>query len=133
MVQPGRRLRLPLEPAAMLRRGLRRPVQELQRHAAAQRDLLGLVDHPHPAPADLADDPVVADLARLRRGHRPAVVLGLRRRPELVDQRHRGEHAADRLGQRGIPRRVLLDGGTLAPPPPRQELLGQRLDRVAAG
>jgi hypothetical protein len=32
-----------------------------------QRDLLGLVDDAHPAPADLADDPVVAELLQGRR------------------------------------------------------------------
>ena len=36
--------------------------QDLERHAAAQRDLLGLVHDAHAAPADLAEDPVVADL-----------------------------------------------------------------------
>ena len=40
------------------------PWQDLERHPAAQRDLLGLVHHAHPAPADLAEDPVVADLPR---------------------------------------------------------------------
>ena len=40
------------------------PRQDLQRHPAAQRDLLGLVHHAHAAPADLAEDPVVADSAR---------------------------------------------------------------------
>ena len=32
-----------------------------------RRDLLGLVDHPHPAPADLAEDPVVAQPPLLAR------------------------------------------------------------------
>ena len=36
------------------------PGQDLERHPAAQADLLGLVDDPHAAPADLAEDPVVA-------------------------------------------------------------------------
>ena len=38
------------------------PRQDLERDPAAQRDLLGLVDDAHAAPADLAEDPVVADL-----------------------------------------------------------------------
>ena len=59
-------LRLALEPAPLLgvAEHLRR--QHLQRHVPAERDLLGLVDDAHAAAADLADDPVVAEL--LRRG-----------------------------------------------------------------
>ncbi len=44
------------------------PRQDLERHAPAQRYLLGLIDDPHPPAADLAVDPVVADLAQRRRG-----------------------------------------------------------------
>ena len=41
--------------------------QNLEGDRAAQRDLLGLVNHPHAAAGDLADDPEVAeDLAPLR-------------------------------------------------------------------
>ena len=39
----------------------RLPRQYLERHPVAERDLLGLVDDPHAAPTDLAEDPVVAD------------------------------------------------------------------------
>ena len=56
--------------------------QDLQRHPAAQADLLGLVDHPHAAPADLAEDPVVAQpplLARDRDQGRPLAVRARRR------------------------------------------------------
>ena len=48
----------------------------LQRHAAAERDLLGLVDHAHPAPADLAEDPVVAHLAAAAAGPPAGSCLG---------------------------------------------------------
>ena len=41
--------------------------QDLERHMPPQRDLLGLVDDAHPAPADLADDAVVAELLQGRR------------------------------------------------------------------
>src|SRR5262249_34328603 len=58
----------------------------LQGHAAAQRDLLGLIDDPHSAPADLADD---AELAQ-----------GRRRRPERVEVPEELEHGED-LGQDG--------------------------------
>ena len=40
---------------------------------APERDLLGLVDDAHPAPADLADDAIIADLLqsqRIGRRHR---------------------------------------------------------------
>ncbi len=37
---------------------------DLQRHVAAQRELLGLVDDSHAAAADLTQNPVVANLAR---------------------------------------------------------------------
>ena len=63
VVQARRRLRLDLEPLQLpgvQRRGER---QDLQRHPPAQRDLPRLVDDPHAAPADLADDPVVAQHA----------------------------------------------------------------------
>ena len=53
---------------AGVEQGVRR--QDLERDVAAERLLLGLVDDPHPAPADLAEDPEVAqplgDAARLR-------------------------------------------------------------------
>ena len=44
-----------LEPLELPRVQGRRERQHLQRHPAAQRELLGLVDDPHAAPADLAD------------------------------------------------------------------------------
>ena len=60
VVQAGGGLGLELEPLQLPgveRRGER---QDLQRHPAAQRELLGLVDDAHAAPADLAEDPEVA-------------------------------------------------------------------------
>jgi hypothetical protein len=75
VVQPGRRLRLAAEPLLGLWVVDQMTGEDLQGHPAAQGHLLGLVDHPHPAPADLAQDPVVADLAKVRgdrwwrRGH----------------------------------------------------------------
>ena len=60
VVQPRGGLGLALEPDEEL--GVEQPVvaQHLQRHAAAQRLLLGLVDDPHPAAADLAEQTEVA-------------------------------------------------------------------------
>ena len=68
VVQLRRRPRLALESVPLLgvAEDLRR--QELQRHVAAEGDLLGLVDDAHPAAADLAEDPVVAQLRPAARG-----------------------------------------------------------------
>ncbi len=64
VVQPGRGLRLTLEPAHLLGVEQRPGREHLRGHAAAQRLLLGLVDHAHAAAADLAEDPVVAQPLR---------------------------------------------------------------------
>ena len=66
VVQPGRGAGLAAEPLLDQPVAGHLPRQDLQRHPAAQRDLLGLVDHAHAAPADLAEDPVVADLPQGR-------------------------------------------------------------------
>jgi hypothetical protein len=60
VMQLGRGLGLGLEPpqpVGVERRGER---QHLQRHLTVERDLLGLVDDSHSAPADLAEDAEVA-------------------------------------------------------------------------
>ena len=101
VVQPRRGLRLAAEPLQGHRgRPTTWPRQDLQRHAAAQRDLLGLVDDPHAAPADLAEDPVVADLPEARDGGRrrpdrlvAGVALG------LLDLDQGREQLADLVGQ----------------------------------
>ena len=54
VMQPRRGPRLALEPADVLGIGQRPGRQHLQRHTATERLLLGLVNHPHPAAADLA-------------------------------------------------------------------------------
>ena len=64
VVQPGRGAGLAAEPLLDHPVAGHLPRQDLERHAAAQRDLLGLVHDAHAAPADLAEDPVVADLRR---------------------------------------------------------------------
>ena len=60
VVQACRRARLPLEPLPLLPVGEHLSGQDLQRHVPAQRDLFGLVDDPHAAAADLAQDAVIA-------------------------------------------------------------------------
>ena len=60
----------------LLRVVSRRERQDLQRHAPPKRDLLRLVDDAHAAPADLADEPKVADrLRRTQVASRPAKPL----------------------------------------------------------
>jgi hypothetical protein len=46
------------------------PRQDPRRHGAARRDRFSLVDHPHAATADLAEDPVVAERPETRDGGR---------------------------------------------------------------
>ena len=55
---------LALEPAPLLRVADHLRRKDLERDLPAQRDLLGRVDHAHPAMADLADDPEIAQLLR---------------------------------------------------------------------
>ena len=55
VVQPPGGLGLAAEPGEVAVLG-----QELQRHVAVERALVRLADHPHAAPADLADDPELA-------------------------------------------------------------------------
>ena len=64
MVQPGRRPGLAAKPLelALAHEPVER--QDLQRDVAAQRLLHGLVDDPHPAPRQLAEDPVLAQPVR---------------------------------------------------------------------
>ncbi len=61
MPQRSGRPGLVLEPLKLFLIEHCRKGQDLQRHLAAQRDLLRLVDDPHPAPADLAHDAIVAE------------------------------------------------------------------------
>ncbi len=62
VVELGGSLGLALEPQPLLVVADHLGRQDLQCHMAAERNLLGLVDHAHPAMADLADDPEIADL-----------------------------------------------------------------------
>ena len=108
--------------------------QDLQRHVPAERLLLGLVDHAHAAPAHLAEDAEVAQplqppaRGRGRSGVGPRRIAGAGL--DLLDQRQGGEEVADRLGVLGEPLGVLGEVGMLAAAVPRDELLGQAIDRV---
>jgi hypothetical protein len=94
--------------------------QHLEGHAAAQRELFGLVDHAHAAAADLPDDAEVAELAEgLFRRLRLRDVGGERARPVggAADEVQRRQAAVEFLGQLGVAgqeflarrRRALLD------------------------
>jgi hypothetical protein len=61
MVQSSGGLRLAVEAGHALGIEERGRGQDLERDAAAERLLLGLVDDAHPAPADLADDPIIGE------------------------------------------------------------------------
>ncbi len=136
VVQPRRRLRLPLEPTHLLRVQQRPGREHLQRHAAAQRLLLGLVDHAHPAPADLAEDAVVPQ--PLQPGAYRRTIIGGQRAgggtgalAQVFHHEEGGEEVADLLGQLGVPLGVFAERRVLAAAPAIEEVLGQELDRVA--
>ncbi len=118
VVQLGRRLRLVLEALQLPgveRRGER---QDLQGDPPGQRDLLGLVDDPHAAAADLADDPVVPQPAapfRHARPGRPAGgLLGALRVGQGARGLQRGQGPAQHGGKGRVAAGVLLDRRPLA-------------------
>ena len=133
VVQPRRRPRLPLEPQHLLGVGQGRIGQDLQRHAPAERLLLGLVDDAHAAPADLAEDPVVAQPLQPRRGvngHAAGGVVGAVG-AEVFHPDQDGEDVADLVGELGVSPAVFVEGGSLAAALTAEEVVGQRLDGVA--
>ena len=136
VVQPRRGPGLAVEPADLLGGPGDARGQHLQGDVPAERLLLGLVDDAHAAAADLAEDAVVAQ--PLEGGPRPArpppegvvgqVALGL----ELLDEEQGREEVADLVGELGVARGELAGGGPLAAAEAVEELLGQRVERVAA-
>src|SRR5262249_38181004 len=104
------------------------------RHAAAQADLLGLVDDPHASPADLPEGPVVAQPPRLALDRMP-IPDGRRRvvvaREVLLDHHQGRQQPADLVGQFGEPGGVLGDAGALAGPESRQKRFGDALEGIA--
>ena len=104
VVELGNRLRLDPEPLQFQRVQRRGSGKDFQRDAAPQRDLLGLVDDAHPAAADLANEPILAQDRVGRQGILGTAGAGrfedarLRRR---VDEFHDVE--ADRPASRQSP------------------------------
>ena len=135
VVQPGRRPASRSNRRTCWGRSERRAGQDLQGHAAAERLLLGLVDDAHAAPADLAEDAVVAQPAR-------RAVSARARPPASRSARPRSSRASSMSSRTGNSSWIssassgyratysLSDGRS-----PRrsrvEELLGQDLDRVA--
>ena len=137
VVQPRRGLGLAGEPGEL--GGVGQPVagHHLQRHATAQRFLLGFVDDPHAAPADHPQHPEVAQtLHRLLQprdlGPRERAGGVARAGLEVLDQAEHREDVADLVGQVGIVGQVLGDRRPLPLTLALQEFLGQGFDRDAA-
>jgi hypothetical protein len=101
--------------------------QDLERDAAAERHLLGLVNDAHAAPANFAQQAKVADLLRRRRHpvHRFAAVL-LR----LLNVGQSGEYLTDVVGQVRMTVDVLLQRRPLAAPVALDELLGEVVEQL---
>jgi hypothetical protein len=57
------------EPLAAIRVGGHLRREDLERHRARERGVLGLIDHAHVALADLPHDPVVAECLADHGGH----------------------------------------------------------------
>ncbi len=134
VVQERGGLRLALEPDQL--HAIHPPVgrQHLQGHPPAEALLHGLVDDPHAATAELADDPIVAQPF----GHRLASSRTLggadRMRVRLavhgLHHHERGEQLADLVGELGMEPRVFLRRGALAAAITLGELVGQLVEDV---
>jgi hypothetical protein len=119
-----------LQPARVQRR---RERQHFQRHAPPQRELLRLVDHPHPAAADLPEDPEVAQRdARLegrgggRTGGGHFLTGRGQARERLLDELQAVQATGQGQGDLGMAGQELL---AIGPPPGlqlRQVLLQRR-------
>ena len=116
VVQPSGRPRLPLETEHLLGVGESRLGQNLEGNPPAERLLLGLVDDPHAAPADLAEDAVVAQPRQPRLGmdgNAAGGVVGAVG-AEVFHPDQDGEDFADLVGQLGMSPAVFLECGPLA-------------------
>ena len=135
VVQLGRGLRLPLEPPHLLGVQQRTGRKHLERHAAAQRLLLGLVHHTHTAAADLAEDAVIAQPLEPD-AHGRAIFGGQRAGggagalAQVFHHEQRREQVANLGGQVGVPLEILAERGLFAAAFAVEELLGQQLNGV---
>jgi hypothetical protein len=108
------------------------PRQNLERHPPAQRDLLGLVNDAHAAPADLAEDLVVANLPRerIRSPGLRELVVALSQTLGLLYLDHRREDLADVVSELRVAIGVFPERGPLAPAEAIGEFLGQSIKQV---
>ena len=130
MMQPRRRLCLPLEPSHLLRVQERPGREHLHGHAAAQALLLRLEDDPHATPADLAEDAVVAQTLQPDANRRPLISGqraggGAGALAQVLHHEQGREQVADLVGQLGVPLDVLAERGMLAAALAVEELLGR--------
>jgi hypothetical protein len=133
MLQAGRGAGLiaePLQPCVIEGPGER---QDLERDLAAEGHLLGQVDDPHPASADLLHQPEVAEHG-VGRAVRAEGERAVARRASAVQLAQEGQRRPDlaeavsmlwMLGQHG------LDLDRFAPPQPFGEVLDQFVQRFA--
>ena len=117
--------------------GVEQPMvaQHLQGHATAQRLLLGLVDDPHPAAADLSQQigspPAARSSAPSPGTIEPPMLPLTSPVPGLKSSTSpsTGKNSRISPARSRITRGVLLQRRSFAPPPALEELLGEVLDR----
>ncbi len=135
MVQMGGRLRLVLEALQLLGVECGRERQHLQCHPPTQRDLLGLIDDAHTAPADLAQDAVIAQGPHGigLGGSSSAVLRAGGSATQLVHDRQGGHQLTDLTGQLRILSCQRFHVGRPAGAQRRLHFLGhQAIDQVGA-
>ncbi len=93
----------------------------------AERDLFGLVDDPHAAPADLADDAIVAQLFDVGDCYRSILIRvdRLVGQGDVFHHRHRREDLADLGGEVRMAVDIILERRPFARAVSVEELLGQ--------
>ena len=138
VVQPGGGPRLHGETLQLRRASHLLPGQDLQGDVPAERLLDRLVDDAHAAPADLAEDRVVAQPPRVATevGDPPGALgdgLAAVDGEVLLELDQRRQDLADLLGDLGVSGRVVVDARPLAAPEALEERLGHQVDRVAVG
>ena len=134
VVQPRRGPRLAAEPLQRLAVLRHDAGQDLQRDPTAERDLLGLVHHAHPAAAHLADHPVIAHLTHRWSGSRGRRIVS--RFQDFLGLLHldqRREQLANLVGHRRAAVDVFLERRPLAPAVAPGELLGHLIKQRVIG
>src|SRR5262249_22315375 len=130
VMEAGGGLRLELEALQLpgVECGTKR--QDLQRHAAAKGNLLGLIHDAHAAPADLAKDAEIAEatrrwaeILRLIRGDRVGLFL--------AHEFERGECLPDHCCELREAADVVINLGLLAPAEPLEELVCDAPDQLS--